>query len=245
MWKQSRSLAHMKLPDRWLQRLQVGFWVPSCEGSEWASARVSIAEQMELPWKPLAAIPSISVSEFFSPPLSSHPSPGLSGASALLLPLFSRQSSPPFIPTTSQREDYRGRSPSACFSPCLSPRIWGGLLFFTYLSQHCIQDRSCDWLVRAKERGFLCVPGVWGSSQRETFDVPRCHHHTPHSSWDVWPMFNFWCLVIKWEAWWQAVVILLGSRAVSPWVTPLCLCQWSPTTACYISHLELFLRHSS
>lgn len=76
----------MKSPGKWLRCLQVGFWAPPGEGSEWEFARVSIAEQVELLRKAVAAIPDISVSECFPPPPSPHPCLGLCGVPALLLP---------------------------------------------------------------------------------------------------------------------------------------------------------------
>lgn len=106
-----------------------------------------------------------------------------------------------------------------------------GKCFCFYFYRSALYSRQKLWLtVNAKERGFLCVPGVLGSSQREVFGVPHCHHHTPHSSWDVWPVLDVGCLVVKR---WQTAGTLLESQAVFP-------CGWGPEPASEAHHAGMF-----
>lgn len=162
MWKQSRSLAQRKLPGRWLQRLQVGPGCPAVRGrtggcwSEWLSG-----------W--------------------SHPKHQC--LRVLLAPFFTLPSNPQtflehlrFAPSSLPKKGLQRRaSPLYVFLFPPSPESGEGFCFhifkFSVVFRTEAVTEDC-----AKERGFLCVPRVWGSSQRAALLVPYCHLHSPHSS---------------------------------------------------------------
>lgn len=136
MCKQSRSLAQMKSPGRWVWHLQVGFWVPSCEGENGSRPeRVSLSKwtYSDNRWQ-LSQHQCLRV--LSSLPAPPHPSRGLCGASAPLLPRVGQTEPPTSHP---QRQ-----KPSCMFSAPPFPQEAGGELLFSRLSQHRIQARSCD-----------------------------------------------------------------------------------------------------
>jgi len=134
--KQSRSLAQMKLPGRGSGISRLASGRPPVRGR----MGVCQSECRRANGPALTtggSCPSISVSEFFSSlPAPPHPSRGLCGASAPLLPRVGQTEPPTSHP---QRQ-----KPSCMFSAPPFPQEAGGELLFFRLSQHRIQARSCD-----------------------------------------------------------------------------------------------------
>ena len=191
---------------------------------------------------------SISVSEFFLP-ASRPPGPGPRGAFALFLPRLQQSELPLLHRSCSPRPEgqgCRGRSPSAGFWPPAFPWDWGRALVFTFFTrQHGIQDKL--WLtVSAKGEGFPVCSWALGLFPERGICCPlHCHHHTPRSSPDGWPVLDAGCSAVKrWRGRRQAAGTLWGSRVLSPVGEALSLPVAPTAPASYISHREPFLRHS-